>query len=67
MAMSTDKSIGDPASLHTTAIERFLCAIEQKTNDPVHKKLLAASRVVEIKLSLEEELNRILSEILHDN
>ena len=50
-----------------TALEQFLQAVEGKTDDPIHKRLLKASRGENPTESLEKELGKIISEIIDEN
>ena len=49
-----------------SALERFLTAVAEKTNDPVHLRLLAACRTQSRRSALEAELRAVVAEILHD-
>lgn len=47
--------------------EAFLLAIESKTSDEAHKRLLKAARGSDPLKSLESELKAIATEILYEN
>jgi len=46
--------------------EVFLRAVESKTANPYHQRLLKACRETNPGVALEEELTRIINEILHE-
>jgi hypothetical protein len=49
-----------------STLELFLRAVEKKTNDPVHHRLLNACRQTNQPGALEAELQTIVSEILSE-
>jgi hypothetical protein len=49
-----------------STLEAFLQAVEQKTTDHIHHRLLRACRASDPPTELEAELNKIISEILHE-
>jgi hypothetical protein len=49
-----------------STLELFLRAVETKTNDPVHHRLLNACRQTNQPGALEAELQTIVSEILSE-
>ncbi len=54
-----------PSSVSET--ETFLLAIEAKTSDEIHKRLLKAARATDPLKNLETELKDIATEILYEN
>ena len=48
-----------------TAVEEFLQAVEKRTSDPIHRRLLAASRSENPTTSLDAELHKIVGEIIN--
>jgi len=46
--------------------EEFLRAVESKTNNEFHRRILRACRSEDPKTSMETELNSIIEEILHE-
>jgi hypothetical protein len=63
--MTTDHE--DQCDLNTgapeSALEQFRQAVEKKTSNPVHRRLLKACRQADPSGALEEELRTIISEI----
>jgi hypothetical protein len=47
-----------------SSIDRFLARIEERTTDPVHQRLVKAARRPDPKAAMENELARIIEEIL---
>ena len=56
-----------PTSPSVSETEAFLLAVEAKTSDEIHKRLLKAARGVEPLKNLEAELKDIATEILYEN
>lgn len=50
----------------TEALDAFFKAVEQRTSDPIHLRLLAAARRKDPSGSLERELDRILQELTNE-
>jgi hypothetical protein len=46
--------------------ELFLRAVEARTDDPTHRRILRASRDADVRSAIENELGKIVSEILHE-
>ncbi len=65
MANSEDKGSIDRAT--HPSVEKFLQAVEKKTADPVHHRLLRAARSSDLISSLEGELNAVILAIIHAN
>lgn len=55
-----------PPSNRNDRVEEFLSAIEKKTPDPVHHRLLRACRQGDPAVALESELGKIISEIVDE-
>lgn len=53
-------------SLTRSKKEGFLQAVEQKTTNEIHKRLLSACRGKDASKEIEGELNKIVTEILHE-
>lgn len=66
MAISKNED-SKTSSLPSSQLEVFLQAVEQKTNDKIHRRLLRACRIADPSTELEDELSKIISEILHEN
>jgi len=47
-------------------LEKFLVAVESRTTNAVHRRLIAACRSSEPAVALEAELSRIVAEILDE-
>ena len=66
--MTTDHE--DQCDLNTvapeSALEQFLQAVEKKTSNPVHHRLLKACRQADPPGALEEELRTIVAEIISE-
>lgn len=56
----------DSADTPFSAVERFLQAVEKRTTDPVHHRLLKKCRQDDPSEALETELRTILSEIVNE-
>lgn len=50
-----------------STVEQFLQAVEAKTTDPIHRRLLLAARNDNSLANLEAELHKIISEIINAN
>lgn len=64
-----DAKKGEPKHQHPleeSTLERFLAAVADKTNDPVHLRLLRACRAALPGPALEAELQTIVKEILNE-
>lgn len=48
-----------------SAVEAFLKALESRTEDPMHLRLIQAARSANPAASLEKELARVIEELLH--
>jgi hypothetical protein len=66
--MTTDHE--DQCDLNTdapeSALEQFLQAVEKKTSNPVHRRLLKACRQADPSGALEGELQTIVSEMISE-
>jgi len=65
----TDPATLQPASDREpadTSLERFLRAIEEKTQSPLHRRLLAACRNEDPSSALEATLQAAIVEALHE-
>lgn len=51
--------------LELTALDHFLRLAEEKTTDPIHRRLLLACRNSDPAKGLETELQAIVLELLH--
>ena len=49
-----------------TAVDRFFEAVESRTEDTIHRRLLKAARKEEPGPALERELQRIIEELLNE-
>jgi len=49
-----------------STLEQFLQAVEKRTNNPVHHRLLNACRQANPLVALEAELRKIASEIINE-
>lgn len=49
-----------------TRVENFLVAVEAKTSDAVHRRLLRACRQSDPAFAMETELGKVVNEILHE-
>jgi hypothetical protein len=47
-------------------VEEFLRAVESKTNNEVHRRILRACRGTDPTTSMEAELKRVIEEIFHE-
>lgn len=56
----------NPTGPEPSTLERFLATVAEKTNDPVHLRLLRACRVSQPTPALEAELQAIVREILNE-
>ncbi len=69
MATEIDKQdlIAESSSIVSavSATEAFLLAVEAKTEDMVHKRLLKAARGTDPFSSLETELRSVITEIIY--
>ncbi len=54
----------NPPAEGVTRVEQFLRVIESKATDPLHRRLLRSCRAPDAGSALEEELNRIVEELL---
>ena len=50
----------------TSSVERFLQGVEQKTTNPVHRRLLKVCRHRAPTQALEEELASVINELLRE-
>jgi hypothetical protein len=57
---------GENTNVPKSTLEMFIQAVEKKTNDPVHHRLLNACRQTNQPGSLEAELQTIVSEIISE-
>lgn len=48
------------------ALEAFFQAIEKRTTDPVHRRLVAAARRKDPAVSLDREFERIMQELTNE-
>jgi hypothetical protein len=66
--MTTDHRQRDDANAGAprSAVDRFLQAVETKTNNPVHTRLLQVCRQANPADALEAELRAIVSEIVDE-
>lgn len=55
-----------PETSGPTRVEGFLVAVEAKTTDSVHRRLLRACREPDPASAMETELGKIVNEILHE-
>jgi len=56
-----------PSTPTPSATEGFLILIEAKTTDEVHKRLLKAARSENLTAGIENELQSVITEIIHAN
>ncbi len=47
-------------------VEEFLQSVEKKTDDEVHRRILRACRQGDPTTCVEEELEKVIKEILHE-
>ncbi len=66
--MTTDNEHQDVENTDApkSTLELFIQAVEKKTNDPVHHRLLNACRQTKSPGALEAELQAIVSEIISE-
>lgn len=66
--MPTDNEQPDAANTGApkSTLELFIQAVEKKTSDPVHHRLLNACRETNQPAALEAELRAIVSEIISE-
>ena len=62
-AATEDNLPVNPAPKSMTALEEFLEAVEQKTTDPIHLRLLKACRQGDPASAMESELRAIFADI----
>ena len=61
-AQEDPQSVAEPLP----QLEAFLQAVERKTTDEVHRRLLKAARDGDPATAIEVELGKVISEILHE-
>jgi hypothetical protein len=49
-----------------SALGTFFRAVEKRTSDPTHLRLLNAAREADPAAALEKELDKIMEELLHE-
>lgn len=65
--MSEDKNEGqNKAQEISSRTEAFLLAVESKTGDDIHRRILRACRSQDPMESMEAELKKIIEELLHE-
>jgi hypothetical protein len=62
----TAKAKAKKPSVERTAVDKFFEAVESRTEDPIHRRLLKAARKEEPGPALERELHRIIEELLNE-
>ena len=65
--MTNEKHIKEDAGFNALPLEQFLSAVEKKTINPVHIRLLNVARQPNPSGVLEAELRTIFMEILNDS
>jgi hypothetical protein len=55
-----------PSEPSTSSVETFFKTLKDRTADPVHVRLIAAARRANPGVSMENELNRIIVELLDE-
>jgi hypothetical protein len=66
MPTDSEQEAGGNTGSAESAVEQFLRAVEGKTNDPAHHRLLKACRQANPSTALEAELRAILTEISNE-
>lgn len=56
----------NPDTTPPSATAAFFAALEERTSDVAHLRLLKAARGSDPSLSLEQEFGRIIEELLHE-
>lgn len=59
-------NLGDREHKTPSRVEEFLDAVERKTDDKVHHRILRACRQGDPTTCVEEELKKVIKEILHE-
>jgi len=66
MTTKNEQQVGGNTDSPKSTLELFIQAVEKKTNDPVHHRLLNACRQTNLPGTLEAELQAIVSEIISE-
>ncbi len=64
--MNNDKELNQQKHKEPSRVEEFLDAVGQKTEDKVHHRILQACRQGDPTTCVEEELKKVIEEILHE-
>lgn len=66
MATENENNESGSTGSSQSTLEQFLQAVEKKTDNPIHYRLLKACRQVSPSAALEAELRTIVSEIVNE-
>ncbi len=61
-----DKKLNNQEHTVPTRVEDFLDAVEKKTEDKIHHRILNACRLGDPTTCVEEELKKVIEEILYE-
>jgi hypothetical protein len=62
-----DKKLKSKKIEASSRVEEFLDAVGKKTDDPVHHRILHACKLGNPTTCVEDELKKVIEEILHEN